>query len=172
MTPLRRQTTHSRSTTSDLQALLGEEHARLTRRVEQLLSAFEDGDRAEASTLWDGFEAELEAHLGLEERLILPEFAKVDAAEAAALIREHDAIRDTLAELGVGVDLHATNASAVQRFVQMLEAHAKREDALMYRWADSSLRPELRATIRAELGAAVDPPPKAASPPIKPSASS
>ncbi|HEX6241301.1 MAG TPA: hemerythrin domain-containing protein, partial [Polyangiales bacterium] len=66
-------------------------------------------------------------------------FAETNAAEAAALRREHHLIRDKLLQLGVGVDLHVTRHAQVEEFVRELRAHAKREDDLMYRWAEAQL---------------------------------
>lgn len=97
----------------------------------------------------------LELHLALEERLILPEFAKVDPVEAEVLTREHVAIRTSLTELGIGVDLHCTNSELVERFIGVLEDHAKREEALMYRWARANLPQSAQVTVRSRLIAAV-----------------
>lgn len=140
-----------RSSPVDVGALLVEEHARLEKLLNQLAAAFQGGDRDECAALWNRFDSGLEAHVALEEELILPEFAKADAAEAAALEREHVAIRSALGELGIGVDLHCTSADAVERLRCMLEDHAKREEALMYRWAQANLRPRARASTQARL---------------------
>lgn len=139
---------------ADLRALLGEDHARLDRLFEELLAAFRAGAREEAAALWTTFDAGLLAHMALEEQRLLPEFAKVDAAEAEALAAEHAKLRDALTELGVGVDLHLTNAAAVERLVATLREHARREDALMYRWASANLQDEEQTSIRAQLLAA------------------
>lgn len=138
----------------DIRTLLVKDHACLEELFAELGAAFRTGDRDRCAAIWNAFDSTLEAHLALEERLILPELAKVDPAEAAALVREHAAIRTSLGELGIGVDLHCTNAEAVDRFIRVLEAHAKREDALMYRWASVNLQPGAASTIRAQLGAA------------------
>jgi hypothetical protein len=67
----------------------------------------------------------------------------VDPNEAAALSREHVEIRTSLDELGIWADLHCTTADAVERLSRALEDHAKREDALMYRWARTNLRNDI-----------------------------
>jgi hypothetical protein len=139
----------------DVSALLVEDHARLEQLFGRLAAAFRGGDRDECAALWNGFDSSLEAHMALEEELILPEFAKVDAAEAAAVAQEHVAIRALLSELGIGVDLHCTSADSVERLLRMLEDHAKREELLMYRWAQSNLRPRARASTQARLRAAL-----------------
>ena len=142
------QSTSTGAPAVDVQTLLRREHAQLETLFEELVTAFRAGDREESAALWNAFESDLEAHMVLEEKLILPEFAKVDAAEAAQLAGEHAAIRTSLSELGIGVDLHCTNLDAVEAFIRLLKAHAKREDALMYRWARKNLRAGVEATTR------------------------
>jgi hemerythrin-like domain-containing protein len=134
---------------ADLRTLLMKDHARLEKLFQALVAAFRSGDRDEAAALWNEFESGLERHMALEDRLILPHFAKVHPAEAAALVREHALIRNSVSELGIGVDLHCTNADTVERFVRALNDHAKREDNLMYPWARANLDAAVRTSIRA-----------------------
>jgi hypothetical protein len=81
-----------------------------------------------------------------EERFVLPLFAHIDLAEARELLRQHGRIREQLLELGIAVDLHYIRFERSQDFVQLLLAHADREERLLYRWADERLTP---ATIEA-----------------------
>lgn len=133
----------------DLRGLLSRHHDRLDKIFGDLVRAFDVGEREQAARLWNGFEAELAAHFELEERRIFPELACAAPAEAAALECEHDRIREKVAELGVGLDLHLTRADAVAKLLFELKAHADREEALLYRWADVSLDHDLRASIHA-----------------------
>jgi hypothetical protein len=155
MTHLHEQSKPHGTTVSDLRTLLSQDHARLDQLFDRLLAAFHADDREEAAVLWNAFETGLEAHMVLEEQRILPEFAKVDSAEAAQLAREHVAIRSSLAELGVAMDLHQTKAAAIDRLVGDLREHAKREDALMYRWASSNLSGDVETSVRSQLLAAL-----------------
>lgn len=139
------QLTGKRAANWDLRALLKSDHRRLEELFGELVAAFRAGDRDEAAALWNAFESSLEEHMALEERHILPELAKVDAPEASALVREHQAIRGALSELGVGADLHCTNADTVERFARTLREHARREEALMYRWAEAHLSRRVRS---------------------------
>jgi len=143
----------NRAAPGDVGMLLVKDHARLKRLFAELVVAFRAGDREQCAALWNALDSGLELHMALEERLILPEFAKVDPVEAAALTREHVAIRASLTELGIGVDLHCTNVELVERFLRVLEDHAKREEALMYRWARANLPQGALATIRSRLSA-------------------
>jgi hemerythrin-like domain-containing protein len=115
------------------------DHAEISVLFEEVLDAFRCGDRDVAAEMFTRFEARLAAHLAAEDELLLPALERVDPEEAAALAADHRAIRARLTELGIGVDLHLTRASAVAELVEMLRAHARREDALLYRWADEVL---------------------------------
>lgn len=140
---------------SDLRTLLSADHTRLEGVFDRLLVAFRAGDRDEAAHLWNEFDQGLEAHLTLEEEQLLPELAKRQPEEASALLREHAEIRAALSDLGIGVDLHRTNAGAVERFLRSLRAHAEREEGLFYEWANSELAPENQPSRRDRLLAAL-----------------
>jgi hypothetical protein len=87
----------------------------------------------------------------LEERDLFPAFTTVNAPEAAALLHEHDRIRQRLLDLGIGVDLHLTRDYQVEEFIRDLRAHAAREDALLYQWAQRELHPTVRSSLRQRL---------------------
>jgi hypothetical protein len=135
----------------DLRALLTRDHARLNASFERLKSAFAAEPAASLSELWTQFERELTAHLELEERYMLPKFQELAPAEAAALTREHAEIRTQLARLGVALDLHLARADAVDGFIGTLQRHAVREDALLYRWAQTQLEEPARSALLSHL---------------------
>jgi hypothetical protein len=122
-----------------VRALLSGDHRRLEGIFVQLLDAFSEGDPAELREMWSRFEAGLLAHLAAEERHLLPEFERVEPDEAAALLADHTAFRRALDELGVGVDLRLVKLDVARGFVQALRVHARREDRLLYRWAEGAL---------------------------------
>lgn len=137
----------SQQETSNLQAWLARDHQRLDALFERLLAAFHADARSELCPLWTEFDSRLRAHLALEEEHILPELARVDPVEARALIEEHVQIRQRLSELDIAVDLHLARQPAIGALVELLRAHAKREDELMYRWAASHIEPAKQRTI-------------------------
>jgi hypothetical protein len=147
-------TRHPGTAVADLQTLLDNDNRRLETLFEELVAALRGGDENEAGALWDAFASGLESHMTLEEERMLPAFAEVDGAEAAELVREHEAIRCALGELGLGMDLHYTTPAALERFARTLRTHARREDALMYRWARANLPEDVQTSIRAQLLAA------------------
>jgi hemerythrin-like domain-containing protein len=126
----------------NLRGALVTEHAELHRLFQDVLEAFRADARVEAGRLWNQFDRRLQAHMAMEEQHLLPVFEQVDAPEAAALRREHDKLRNRLLQLGIGVDLHLTNQKQIEGFVEEFEAHARREDKLLYRFAEQTLSNE------------------------------
>ncbi len=135
-----------------LRALLVRDHQRLEALFVQLLDAFREGDQDELRWMWSRFDAGLSAHLVVEERYLLPLFERVEPDEAAALLAEHAGFRKTLNDLGVGVDLHVVKLDVAQGFVEALRAHARREDQLLYPWAERALGDSSQEAVARELG--------------------
>jgi hemerythrin superfamily protein len=152
----RSMTEHAHPTSSDdLRTLLGHEHERMNTLFTDVVDAFDSGSPQAAAEQFSALEAQLEAHMRMEEEHVLPGLARVDAREARELREEHDAIRATLADLAVRVDLHTARTQAIAELVRTLHAHARREDGLAYRWAEQHLEPslvtQLRDAVRARL---------------------
>ena len=120
-------------------SLLVDHHRTLDERLDRIIHRAREADPTELRAEWAAFERELLRHMELEEAEILPDFAKHDSAEAHALLSEHGAIRNALLDLGLNLDLHCLRAEAVDDFVRRLRAHARREDAALYAWAQSHL---------------------------------
>ncbi len=89
--------------------------------------------------LWTELDHGVLAHMEAEERFVLPAFARFDRDEAVGLLRDHGKIREQLLELGIAVDLHAIRYESSRELVELLRAHARREESLLYRWADQRL---------------------------------
>ena len=123
-------------TTEGVKARLITDHEELDAFLEQLIAAYETGDRGAAASAHKELEARLNAHFAMEEELLFPEFAGVEPREVDELRAEHTAIRALLDELGVGVDLHQTRLPAMRALAQRLRGHAVRENEAVYRWAD------------------------------------
>lgn len=123
-----------------IQTTLGTHHRSLERRFDEVLTALRLGDHPQAASLWTALDRELTEHLALEERELLPKLAEREPAAVEGLRAEHAQLRRDLGELGIAVDLKRITASSAQAFFDHLRAHAAREDALLYRWADRQLR--------------------------------
>jgi len=131
-----------------IQKRLMMDHEELDVLLEQLIAAYETNDREIAENAYEEFEQVLSTHLEAEEQLLFPDFAHSEPEETNRLREEHRRIRSRVEELGVGVDLHATRIGAIRELVQILRAHAARENALLYRWADRAFSdPAARAQL-------------------------
>ncbi len=111
---------------------LREHHAALEDRFQQLLARLAEDDPISFRCDWLLFERELEEHMTLEERELLPLLGRNNAAEAELLREQHNRIRTRLAKLAIAVDLHTLRTDDVATFVQTLQEHARREDLLLY----------------------------------------
>jgi hypothetical protein len=119
--------------------LLAEDHRRLDRSFERLVVRAQGGDPIQLRREWQAFERGLVRHFNLEEREILPGFARHDAANARVILDDHAAFRDALVEMGVDLDLHLLRADEVRTFCDRLRAHVALEEAALYRWATAHL---------------------------------
>lgn len=119
---------------NDTEFSLPEHHHDLEAHFQRLMARCQGGDPIELRCEWTLFERELTEHLALEEKELIPRFRRDRPAEAAEICREHEQVRGALADLGIALDLHALRAGAVQEFIDLLRAHARREEALFYPW--------------------------------------
>jgi hypothetical protein len=132
-----------------LGAHLLDEHVRLATLCNEVVATFEAGDRDACDAAYRELERHLEEHLAFEDRELLPALARIDRNEALRLADDHRRLRAQLAEVGVGIDLHATRAHNVRTLVIDLAIHARREGELMYRWAGEAFdEPTRRAWMR------------------------
>jgi hypothetical protein len=111
------------------------EHARLDRVFSDLVANANCDDRAGLRAAWETFERDLTAHMDLEEKQLLPGFRRYAPQEARGLLEEHRRIRGALTEMGVDLDLHCLRADRVAALVELIRAHAQREETLFYPWA-------------------------------------
>ena len=124
-----------------------QDHVRLDALFEELLNRVHVDDRNAIRETWTAFEEGLLAHMRAEERDMIPIFQRHDPAEAAEIVAEHAKVRSLLAELGVMLDIHALREERVEVLIALLRAHAAREDASLYKWADSELPYAPKASI-------------------------
>ena len=138
--------------------LLGD-HERLEALFVATLDEFRAGDPDEVRRMWSRFEKGLLGHFAAEERHLLPLYDQAQPGEAAALLAEHAAFRRILEELGVGVDLHVVKLAVAQGLIDGLRAHARREDHLLYLWAERELEGSRQKAVARELGGSEQDPP-------------
>lgn len=91
------------------------------------------------ATRWRELDATLRDHMAAEEDLIIPVYQLTDPEEGDELRTEHARIRELLDEIGVDVESGALEAARMHSLVELLQAHAMREDTSMYPWAERNL---------------------------------
>jgi hypothetical protein len=122
-----------------VRSLLLQEHLQLDVLFDCLVEAVDANATAEVRKLGQAFDVRLRAHLELEERYVIPAFAKDHRDEAERLLAEHSLIRKSLLKLGVALELHLARSDMVARFIELLHVHMVREDVLLYAWSEENL---------------------------------
>ncbi len=130
------------------------DHRRLDALFERLLDAFEADDQIEIRRIWGLLEPALIAHLEAEEQHLLPAFGRVHEEAARELRSDHEAFRKRLAELGAALDIHIVRADAARAFIAALRDHARKEDGLLYAWADENVDASKKARLLERLASA------------------
>jgi hemerythrin superfamily protein len=120
--------------------MLAGDHDRLERAFQAIVTRAYGGDFQQLEAEWLIFQRALLGHLDAEEKYLIPALAEDRPGEAAVLLDDHARIRDKLLELGVDLDLHCLRAERVDAFVEVLRAHAHREEHMFYPWVDGQLR--------------------------------
>lgn len=117
-----------------IRAAMVDDHTEVEQLLDAALAAFRAGDREGAAERFRLFDERLEAHLVLEDAVLLPALRRIDPAEVAAMEADHRTFRARLAALDVGAALDATGAGQLADLAGPLAAHAGREHALLARW--------------------------------------
>jgi hypothetical protein len=131
--------------------LLAEHHTRLERACQDLLSDTYADDPRALCARWREFADAVEHHMAAEEAIILPLYERVAPAEASEIRAEHVRLRALLRRLDVEVDLHEVRVRTIRELIATLHEHARREEVLMYPWAERQLPAPRLATLRTRI---------------------
>jgi len=132
--------------------LLAEHHRALDSACRALLGYTYQDDPRELIQQYRRFERATVDHLAAEEELILPAYADEAPDDAREIYDDHMRIRQLLFRIGVEVELRVVRAETVKRLVATLQAHAAREDAGMYPWAQAHLPLSTRRQLFVRIG--------------------
>ena len=132
--------------------LLADHHRELETACSALLGCAYEGCPRTLIKQYRKFERAVREHLDAEETIILPAFAAHAPEEARSLGLEHAAIRKLLLQIGVEVELHLLRLETVKHLIETLHAHAAREDAWMYPWAQLHLPLSARRQLFVRIG--------------------
>lgn len=128
-------------TVAATEVFLREDHDLMASLAENILKQITDGDREDVARAITSLQVRLGEHLDIEERELLPGYARLHPDDAAHILTEHRGFRKALAELDMATDLHLVRAEALRAFLATLRAHAVHENAGLYRWAITASEP-------------------------------
>lgn len=133
---------------SPLQRCFHSDHKILERLLERLVAAVEHRSSIhQLKEFWASFENAALTHLEMEETLLMPEFLRSCDRDARSILAEHRHLRSRIAALKASLELGMMSADALRLFGDELHAHAKHEEASLYRWIDTHASLAERARI-------------------------
>jgi hypothetical protein len=127
--------------------VLGAHHREIEAACLEIMSAASAGARVDLGPRWARVERELLEHMAAEERMVFAAYQRADPASAQDLRGEHATLRARALELGAAIRLRRVRGEQLQQLVDELRAHARHEDASLYRWAQGNLAPSYRHTL-------------------------
>jgi hemerythrin-like domain-containing protein len=121
---------------SSLESMLAGDHDRLDGAFQAIVTRVGGGDFQQIESEWLAFQGALLRHLDAEEKHLIPALAKDRPREAQILLDEHTQIRVQLLQLGADLDVQCLQVERATAFVDVLRAHARREENIYYPWTD------------------------------------
>lgn len=122
--------------------LMGQHYREIEETCLAVLGAGLADDPRDLVQCWSAVEHQLVDHMMAEERFLLPSYQRTDPETAQALRDQHARLRDRASEIGIAIQLHTIRCEQLEDFVAELRAHARDEEASLYRWADRQLAQE------------------------------
>jgi hemerythrin superfamily protein len=133
--------------------VLDQHHREIEEACLALLGASFAGDPCELARCWGEIEHQLSDHMTAEEHFLFPAYQHAEPENAQDLRDQHALLREQALEIGIAVQLHTVRMEQIQAFIAALRAHAQREEASLYRWADRHTSNDERHRMRVHLAA-------------------
>lgn len=127
------------TTASQLPLAMDQHYREIEEACLALLSAGFADDSRDLVRCWSDIERRLLDHMAAEERSLLPAYQREAPESAQELRDQHARLREQASEIGVAIQLHTIRCEQLEDFVATLRAHARREEASLYRWAERKL---------------------------------
>jgi hypothetical protein len=132
-----------------------EDHLRLENRLAHIVEMAKRDKHEAMPALWIEFDARARAHLGAEERHLLPALLRWRRRDARAIVEEHKLIRRRLDELATAIRDRVVKVNDLRRFLDELSAHGRMENQRVYQWADEHFNPSAKDVVLAEMARAM-----------------
>lgn len=111
------------------------DHAEMERLLSLFAGAVAANDECrDLQGIWAQIEALIVDHIQTEEREFFPLVVRAHAADVEDLRAEHRFIRETLAKLGLELELHSLRKPEADELIAFLRRHAQRENQTLYHW--------------------------------------
>lgn len=123
-----------------------EEHVVIGRLLARVITAVESRDNDAAENAWIRFQIALLARLQAEDTQLVSALPRAYATNALVLGREHGHLRHRVAELNAAAPHEAKHLGELRVLRDILEAHARNDDRLLYAWVEAQLGDLPRAT--------------------------
>lgn len=120
----------------DVRESLGSDHEAIDHRLSDLVNAVEGAGFPTILQVFREVDRGLRAHIDSEERYLLGRFEELHPREIRELRQDHERFRRALDELSIETELHTLRKERIDDLVAQLRAHARKEDATLYQWAD------------------------------------
>lgn len=133
--------------------ILDQHHREIEEACLALLGAGFADEPGELVRRWGEIGHQLYNHMMAEEHFLFPAYQHAEPENAQGLRDQHARLREQALEIAVAVELHTVRMEQIQAFVAALRAHAQREEASLYRWADCHVSDDERHRMRAYLAA-------------------
>jgi hemerythrin superfamily protein len=130
---------------------LGSDHEAIDHRLSDLVNAVEGADFPTILHVFREVDRGLRAHIDGEERYLFARFEERHPGEIRELRQDHESFRRALDELSIETELHTLRKERIDDLVARLRAHASKEDATLYQWADEPPYGEQRDALFAYL---------------------
>jgi hypothetical protein len=134
------------------------DHRRLEDSLTRVLVALEAVDTERGASEWASFVRELTTHLDAEDTYLIPALYAARPRDAQSLLHEHRHIRRRVQELGNTSTKGYLRPEVARGFADELAAHARRETATLYEWAEDALDEADREEVLRALGNLESPP--------------
>lgn len=136
---------------SSLRDGLLEEHMRIEDLLGQMITAIQGEHGESAMRIWGRFRTALLVHLEADDSDLIAALPRAYESNARVLGQEHQHLRSRVSDLNAAGPCDAKHVADLRLLRDILRAHARNDDRLLYGWADAQLGEPQRAAALAAL---------------------
>src|SRR5262245_17318767 len=111
-------------------------HDRLEQLIDLLAVAVQAQSADAIRSARAAFDHDLMAHFEAEERVFIPTLASLSERDARIIVLEHRHLTRRWSEICASLDRGSASVAMIRAYADELRAHARHEDAVLYRLAN------------------------------------